>query len=716
MAALPAITVTPLAGEQLIFRSLVGDEVMNGLFEYEVQVLSKNGDIKLGAALGASMTVHVPLTGGGVRHFNGLVVKLTRIGQLADSFLYRAILRPWMWLLSRSSDCRIFQNQNVPTIVGKILRKAPLHPFDQSLGEYQPRDFLVQYRETDLNFVNRLLEDEGIGYHHVHEADKHTLVLTDPQAKLAPAPGYAEIPLVPATSAGDQECFVTWNASQEIQSAAYLLKDFDYEKPRVTLAAPLSTKSTPDFRVLGELYDYPGRFLTTDAGNRLVGIRLEQAQMYYETFLAAGPVRGVGVGNVFTLGGPLAVGPQRQYLIIGAHYEVHGAAPRSTGGGDKGESFTCSITAIDAKVPYRPARITPRPIVQGPHTAIVVDPKKEDHNEDPAKNEIWTDSLGRVLVNFHWERLGNLKPHDPDRAGDDADNDKGQCWLRVAQLWAGSGFGTVFIPRIGHEVIVEFLEGDPDRPIITGQVYNQDHKPAYLGDSKPTQSGIRSHSTPGGGPKNYNELRFDDKKGSEEVYIQAEKDQLNHVKNNRTATVGASDSITVGGDRSVTVTGNLSVTVKGGGKSEFHSLQDVTGKYKLHATDSIDLEAPNYIKLKVGDTYLELTPDKITLHAKGQGEIIVNADVDAHANGKAKLYLNGDANLSSPGNTTINATANARVEGKETTVHGDSKATVESAEVSVHGTSKVTVYGGGATLTSTSSGIDAHGTLIGLNS
>jgi type VI secretion system secreted protein VgrG len=718
MASLGPVSITPLAGNDLFFRSLSGDEVMGGLFEYHVQILSTNPNIKLADALGQTMTISIHLTSGGVRHFNGFVTRLSRVGLHGTHFLYRAVLHPWLWFLSRTSDCRIFQDRSVPEIVEKIFRKHPNNLFEEALETYTPRDYLVQYRETDLNFVNRLLEQEGIAYHFEHVLGKHTLVLTDSTRHRNAATGYELIPLRLPTESGQDECLTSWNVSQEVDPAAYLLKDFDYLKPKAPLASRSAPGAKPELHVVGELYDYPGTYDNSVTGDRLVAIRLQQAQSFYETFEAQGTVRGVGVGNVFALDGPLSLEGKRKFLVVKAHYEIHGHPPESQGDDGGEDSFQCAITAVDAQIPFRPARVTPTPIVQGPQTAIVVGPKKED----PGKDEIWTDEFGRILVKFHWERLGQLKPKDKEREDEEKANDQKPCWLRVAQLWAGAGWGTVFIPRIGQEVMVEFLEGDPDRPIVTGRLYNQDNKPAYLGEKKTTQSGIRSHSSPEGGPKNYNEIRFEDKKGAEELYIQAEKDQLNKVKNNRTADVGADDTVTVGGDRSVTVTGNLSVTIKGGGKSAVHSTQEVTGKHKLHATDCVDIEAPNYIKLTVGSTYIEIKPDTITLHAAGGGEVVINANINAHSNDKSALDLNADAKLSTPATATVtgkvllaHGTDSARIEGKDMTAHADSEAKVEGKNTTVHADTKTVVDGGGASVTAHASGVDVVGTAIKLN-
>jgi type VI secretion system secreted protein VgrG len=329
-----------------------------------------------------------------------------------------------------------------------------------------------------------------------------------------------------------------------------------------------------------------------------------------------------------------------------------------------------------------------------------------------------------VRVNFHWERLGERKPNDPGRGNEDQDNEKAPCWLRVAQLWAGSGWGTVFIPRIGQEVLVEFLEGDPDRPIVTGRLYNSDQKPAYLGDGKITQSGIRSHSTPEGGVKNFNEIRFDDKKGAEEVYIQAEKNQLNHVKQNRTADVGAADSITVGGNRTVHVKGNLAVTVDGGGGGDFHSTHKVTGSYHYEATDKVYIEAPNEIRLKCGSSTIVMVPGSITITAGDKAILKLDAAVTAESADHSQLKLDADAQLTASTGAGLLLTADVTASSKDGSqlqldknalLGSSADVDVSGKNTTVTGTTKTVVDGGGSTVTAQSSGVDVVGTAIKLN-
>ena len=304
MALVDLIGVTPLAGNDLLFRSMSGDEELGRPFEYVVDVLSKNPGIKLAEALGQTMTVSVPLAAG-FRYFNGLVTRFSQIGMAGSYYVYRAVLHPWLWLLGQTSDCRIFQNRSVPEIVAKMFRKYPANLFKEVLekpGEdYPPRDYTVQYRETDLNFVSRLLEEVGISYHFVHGPDSHTLVLTDSIAGREHQSGYELVPLRPQTGAGEIECLITWHSTQQVKTAGVVLRDFDYLKAGAPLRGQRLSVEDKDRIVTGEFYDYPGRYLTLAGGDQAAGVRLNEVQSYYETVRTTGPVRGLGVGNIFRL-------------------------------------------------------------------------------------------------------------------------------------------------------------------------------------------------------------------------------------------------------------------------------------------------------------------------------------------------------------------------------------------------------------------------------
>lgn len=717
------ITVTPIDGNDLHFHSMSGDEEMNRPFEYVVDVLTKNPAIKLSDALGETMTVTVEQTDSlDVRCFNGYITRFSQIGMLGNYYIYRAVLHPWLWLLGQTSDCRIFQDHGVVDVVEKIFRKYPVSLFKRGLEkaaeDYPVRDYIVQYRETDLNFVSRLLEEVGISYHFVHTASDHTLVLTDSIAERTRRPGYAQVSLRAQTETGETECLTSWHGTQEIKTAGYVLKDFDYLKA----GAPMIGQRIPGGdelrQVTGEFYDYPGRYPTEEEGNRLAWVRLNEAQVYYDTVRASGNVRGIGTGNIFMLvDAPWSDG-KTEHLIIRSHYELRGRDPESGQGADR-DVFHCTLTLVESTIPFRPARRTPRPVVQGPQTAIVVGPNKDDVNAE----ELWTDNYGRVLVRFHWERLGKDKPHDPERKNDDQDNLNKPCFLRVASLWAGKQWGIQFTPRIGQEVMVEFLEGDPDRPIVTGRLYNNVNMPPYP-NKKKTQSGIKTHSMTGAGPDNYNEIRFDDAKGNEELFIQAEKNKTVNVKHNRGATVGANDSVSVGGDRSVSVTGNLSVTVSGGGKSANHSSHDVTGKYNLHASDTIEGDAPTHIKLTCGGSSILLEPNKITMIAGGKSIVVLDENVLAQSSQSSVMVLDDNVFTKSKKGGVVLLDDHVLAQSKassqllldeNSTLTSKADVKIGGANVEISGDQKVAANGGGAELELAAAGAKLSGSKVGVS-
>jgi type VI secretion system secreted protein VgrG len=540
MASDRHITVTtPLGEGTLLFERMMGREGLGQLFEYEVDLLSKSSDIKVADVLGKTMTVNVRMLNEEQepRIFNGIVTRFAQSGSEGDMTRYRATLRPWLWLLTRTTNCRTFQHgKTVVDIVQQVFRDAGFSDFDAgrlTAGNYRKWEFLVQYRETDFNFVSRILEQEGIYYYFTHSADKHMLVLADSHGSHDATPGYESVPFIPPdpSSTGRRRDHVdTWVFSQQVVPGKMFLDDYNFESPRGDRKSPMSSPREGAHANF-EIYDYPGEFEDRDEGMVQSRLRLEGRQVEFETFDATGDARGLITGGLFTLTGHPRADQEKEYLITSATYALATNPYGSGGSGDVGPEYRCSFTAIDSQVPFRVPHATPKPVVQGPQTAIVVGQKGE---------EIWTDKYGRVKVQFHWDRYG-------------ASDENSSCWVRVAQVWAGSKWGAMHIPRIGQEVIVDFLEGDPDRPIVTGRVYNADNMPPYDLPANQTQSGIKSRSSKGGGPSNFNEIRFEDKKGSEELFVQAEKDHNITVKNNQSLSVGASRSKSVGADETVSV-------------------------------------------------------------------------------------------------------------------------------------------------------------------
>lgn len=535
--------------ESSLFRihSMRGTEALGRPFVYDLEVLSSSHDVGLNSILGQSWTVRLEQDREAARSFNGMVTRFAFRGTRGEFAVYSVRLQPNLWLLSKRTDCRIFKQRTVIDIVKRVLRRYGITVEEKlpNLSLYPLLDYVVQYVETDLNFVSRLLENNGIYYFFKHEPGKHTLVLCDWMGAHEATPGTEVIPLQhgEAGAAASRDAIDFWQRGRAVESDAVAFKDFDFERPNALVGGVAASPDTRPIEGL-EIYQYPGGDLLDDAVQGRLRLRIEEMDAWMDEVFAQTNARGLRVGSLFSLSEHPRLEENGEYLVTAATYELRAPDPNSTGGAE--QVFRARFSAAPSSRPFRPRRITPKPRVSGPQTAIVVSKPNGSSTE-----EIRTDEFGRVKVLFHWYR----PPATEEEVREEQENDEDtSCWVRVSQVWAGSNWGAMHIPRIGQEVIVDFLEGDPDRPIITGRVYNAHNKPPYTLPANQTQSGIKSRSTPKGTASNFNEIRFEDKKGHEDLFIHAERSQTTVVK--------GSQSISVGGDRSVTVTGKENIHVK----------------------------------------------------------------------------------------------------------------------------------------------------------
>ena len=604
---------SPLGPDVLLLKSLGGGEELGRLFDYQLQLASTDANIDLNQLLGKPMGLSVKLDSGGQRHFHGIVARCSQnidTGQFAS---YEVTLRPWLWLLSRTSDCRIFQNLTVPQIIKQVFRDLGFSDFEDALSRpYREWEYCVQYRETSFDFVSRLMEQEGIYYFFRHEQGRHVLVLADAYGAHTSAPGYASVPYYPRNEQQRERDHIhDWHLAQEVQPGSLELNDYDFQRP----SARIDVRSAmPRPHTAGDypLYDYPGTYVQSEDGEHYARTRIEALQTLHEQVELAGNARGLGSGHLFSLTGFSRQDQNREYLIVGARYYISQESGE-TGGGAPSAQFESSLTCIDAQQSYRPLANTHRPIVKGPQTALVVGPKGE---------EIWTDQFGRVKVHFYWDR------HDQS-------NENSSCWIRVSQSWAGKNWGSMQIPRIGQEVIVSFLEGDPDRPIITGRVYNAEQTVPYDLPENATQSGMKSRSSKGGTPANFNEIRMEDKKGAEQLYI--------HAERNQDIVVEVDESHSVGHDRNKSIGHNETVTI-GNNRLRIVKQEDIlsVGQRK---TDSISqsyvIEVGENLRLVCGESILEL-------NASGQINL-TGVQISFYASGDAEFNTGGVLHLNNGG-------------------------------------------------------------------
>lgn len=602
MADQNLMVLTTSADVGLLFRRMSGTEEMGRLYEFGVQAVSENNSIKLEDLLGTPASVALELADGTKRYFHGLVGAMGLEGAHQKMFSYRLILRPWLWLLTRRSDTRIFQDMTMVDILKKVFEPfSPDYQF-QLLAELPTYEYCVQYRETDFSFVSRLMEQEGVYYYFRHEAGKHTMVIVDAPSAHEACPFQDTFEFRESVEGHlDFEPVIEWRALAEIQSGQVVLRDYDFIQPKTSLEA--SAKAVrPEASTKLEVYDYPGTYPTPSAGNRYSKLRIEELQSQYARVEGSGSLRGLAYGYRFTLANHPRADQNKPHLVVGTRIECAYSGYES---GKDQTFYTCHFVAMESSEVFRPKRITLKPSVAGLHTAMVVGPKGE---------EIHTDVHGRVKVQFHWDRIGN-------------NDEKSSCWVRVASPWAGQTWGMISLPRIGQEVVVDFLEGDPDRPLITGRVYNGDQVPPHTLPANATVSTNKSRSSMSGGTDNFNELRFEDKKGSEYIWFQAEKDLHQHVKNDATLCIlGNQDRIV---EKNVAEELKGEVRVKVG--QDF--VTEVMGSKSMKVAKDVMTEATRSVSQKSGTkTDIKVGTDlgvdaAVNVHIKAGVNVVIEAGV-----------------------------------------------------------------------------------------
>ena len=627
---------TPLGDGVLLLHKMSGHEELGRLPEFQLEFVSKRGDIRPEEILGKNITWLVRKKDDKPRYFNGFVTAFAEAGegsvagfdeQLKHGYYYRASVSSWLWFLTRASNCRIFQNLDVLEIAEKVFEAYPFANLKkiQLRKDYPKREFNVQYRETDFNFVCRLFEQEGIYFAHEYDNARCSLVLMDSLSAHTNLPGVT----VPFSEDGAQsDCITHWWVNREIQPGKYSLGDFNFHTSR----DPMTGEGLPETAKEHDLarfeyYDFPGEFEKLAEGNAYARMRLQELHAQYERYTGSGNVREVAPGQLLTLQDHTRSQYNTRYMVTAVSYSASVGAHAS---GGSGNDFQCEIAAISSKTIFRPARLTPKPIVQGPQTAIVVGEKGE---------EIYTDKegLGRIKVQFHWDRYSKA-------------DENSSCWVRVAQPIAGSGWGFLGLPRVGHEVVVEFLEGDPDDPIVTGSVYNDQAKPGYGLPTQKTRTGWKSHSSKGGSSANFNEFTFEDKKGEEDIYIHAEKDKTTRAKNDQVKWIGNEDHLIIKkdafekreGDHHITLKGDRNEKLEEGSLSFEIAKGDVLGKVKnklaydvgteihLKSGTTIVIESGSKLSLVVGSSHVTLEQSKVTIQGpqvaiKGDGMIEIDA-------------------------------------------------------------------------------------------
>jgi type VI secretion system secreted protein VgrG len=544
---------TPLGKDVLVLVRFDGTEGLSELFEYRIEALSDKPDLDFDKAIGQQCQLKIKTYGAGSagqgpeiaaptslpspstsarpeslaassggsaaqeREFNGILVEARWLGVKQQYYSYRLVLRPWLWLLSHTSDCRIFQDKKASDIIKEVFQDRGFTDFEFKLtdeGSLPKLEYCVQYRETDLNFVSRLMEQHGIYYFFKHKDQKHTLVLADSKSSHEPVPGCDKIPYIPASGEWkrDQERIYEWASERRFRTGKVELNDYNYLTPNARLLS--DHKASENYtRSDMEHYDYPGKYKKKSEGDFYAKIQLEAEQAPDHRRHGNGDAMSLFPGGLTTLERHPTQSQNVKYLIVRSTHSFVVELYRTSGQGPGGENYYGSYEFLPYDKQFRAPIVTLKPLIHGIQTAKVV--TKDDNSSE----EIEVEELTEIYVRFYWDR-----------------KKKRSCKLRVAQVWSGKKWGQQHIPRVGQEAVVEFLEGDPDRPLVVGTVYNDDYKPPYELPAKKTISGIKSDSTKGG--NGYNEWNFEDKKGSEKIGVHAEKDLEVVVLNSETRTIG----------------------------------------------------------------------------------------------------------------------------------------------------------------------------------
>ena len=587
---------TPLGKDKLLLKAVSGEEQISELFHFQLEMVSEDQKLDFSAIVGKNVTVTLLLNDGTKHYINGVAGRFVQEDSNVRLTTYYADIYPWLWLLTKTRDCLIFQNKTVPQIIKSVFDDLGFKDYRDALkGTYPSLDYCVQYDESAFNFVSRLMEEAGIFYFFEHEEDKHTLVLGDDADAHKPCPGLKEARYQQSSVQHTDDHVITrCSIEEQVVTGKFAHDDFNFETPSTDLKAEVTGEGS-EMRI----YEYPGGFLKKDDGEKIANLRLEACEQPGKTLRGAGHVRAFTSGYKFDLKNHYRADANKTYVL------------RSVSIAATQESYTNSFEAFPVDVPFRPQRVTPKPFIMGTQTAIVVGKSGE---------EIWTDKYGRIKVQFHWDQKGK-------------NDENSSCWIRVDYGRAGKQWGGIFLPRIGQEVIISYLEGDPDRPLVIGAVYNAQQVVPYTLPDEQTKSTVKSNTSKGG--QGFNEIRFEDKKDSEEMYFHAQKDQLIEVLNNRTKTVTKNEKNTIKGTRDQTVTGNETHT------DEANFTHKVTGNYELKVTGNLTIDVTGSVKLTSGQS---MTHEAQTSIANTAGTSMTNKAGTSLAN-TAGTSLTNEAQL-----------------------------------------------------------------------
>ena len=611
--------LTPLADNTLVLLEFSGTEFINDISTFRVRAVAEDNPVDLDALLGKPMTVDFQ-TQHGQRYFNLTVFSARCLGRDGNYLFYDFELRPWIWAMARRETSRIFTEMSVKEIISQVLDEYA--SLDNSYYEFNLRnspqilEYTVQYRESDLNFVRRLLEEYGINFHIRMDGSQQALVMSDSTDGFDTVPGPARIYL-PEQGSHDWvvERFHTWLAQRMVTTGAVKLMDYDFKRPAIALDV-LKEDEKDYANASFESYDYPGRYVEQTEGRKLAQRRLDAFRMADATVRADGNLLSLGAGMAFTLAKHPIDEENGKYVCLSAHHHYSDGGYRS--GGRHSVTYDGYFSLTKEANPIAPERLTPRGQVRGPHTAVVVDGMD-------GEVDVW----GRITVRFHWDANAKSMP------------------CRVSQMWSGPQWGSIFVPRAGMEVIVEFLEGDPDRPMIMGCVYNGENMPPYPLPDKKQISGFKTQTM--GGGAGYNELIFDDTGGDELIRIHGQRDLDVTIENDERHEIRMHSTRKILGNRTDTIKGNQTSTVEQKQDTTVTGARTVTVKSTetKTVTDKLTISSDTKIEIKVGTSSITIDPTGIKITAI-KVEILASAQLETNGSAMAKHTSGGVVQIQGP--------------------------------------------------------------------
>jgi type VI secretion system secreted protein VgrG len=621
---------SPLGEDKLLLTGFTGHEAISRLFHFHLTTLSEDTGIDFTTIVGQQVTIGVMQFDDSKRYFNGIVSHFACTGKEGDMTRYELQVVPKLWLLTRYADCRIFHNKDVTEIIKSVLDDRGIKYQANFTCTYNKLEYCVQYRETDFNFVSRLMEQFGIFYFFHHEDGEHNMMLADSSTAHQPCPGQNSAGFNLASGGLDPGDVVnSLSIGQELRSGKHSLTDYNFTTSNTDLKATETTIYSVGGNDSMEVFDFPGLHGTQTDGTAVAKIRMQEEEAAHKIAHGTSVCRPFTTGYKFDLKDHPLEAMNASYVLTEIQHVATVAGTYRDDAAGGGDSYTNHFTCIPADVPFRPARITPKPFVQGPQTAKVVgksadQDSADDENVGGDGEEIWVDKWGRVLVLFPWDRKKATS-----------------CWMRVSQDWAGAGWGMVNIPRVGQEVIVSFLEGDPDRPIITGRVYNDQQPLPYALPDNGTRTTFRTSSSTGGGTAHYNELRFEDKTGKEQIFLRGEmdydtrilndsrewigNDQSLMVKNDRMGKVGGNDNLNITGKLNLKAGADVSINTGANlySKSGTNYAHEAGTAIHLKAGTTMVLEAGVQLSLKAGGSFIDIGPAGIAI--SGAPLVMINS-------------------------------------------------------------------------------------------